>query len=59
MKACILPFSKNGDLGITKDYRGITFTVIAAKVYNALLLNYIRTEVEKICGKNQISFQRN
>ena len=29
----ILPFSKKGDLGITKNFRGITITTIAVKVY--------------------------
>ena len=35
-KGCILPFPKKGDLGIAKNYRGITLTSIAAKIYNAL-----------------------
>ena len=46
-KGCILPFPKKGDLGIAKNYRGITLTAIAAKIYNTLLLNRIRPEVEK------------
>ena len=40
MKGCILPFSKNGDLGLAMNYRGITLTSIAAKIYNALLLHF-------------------
>ena len=39
MKGCIIPFPKNGDLGLAKNYRGITLTSIAAKIYNALLRN--------------------
>ena len=35
MKGCILPFPKKGDLGLAKNYRGITLTSIAAKIYNA------------------------
>ena len=58
-KSCILPFLKKGDLGITKNYRGITLNSIVAKVYNALLLNYIQPEIEKILRKNQTGFQRN
>ena len=58
-KSCILPFSKKGDLGIIKNYRGITLTSIVAKVYNALLLNRIELEIEKILRKNQNGFQRN
>ena len=37
MKGCILPFPKKGDLGLAKNYQGITLTSIAAKIYNALL----------------------
>ena len=32
----ILPFPKKGDLSKTSNYRGITLTSIAAKIYNAL-----------------------
>ena len=42
------PFLKEGNLGITKNYKDITFNVIAAKIYNALLVNLIRAEVKKI-----------
>ena len=58
-KDCILPFSKKGDLGIAKNYRGIRPTLIAAKIYNALLLNHIKPEIEKILGKNQNGFWGN
>ena len=56
-KSCIFPFPKKGDLRITKNYRVITS--IAAKVYNVLLLNCIKPEIEKILRKNQNSFQGN
>ena len=36
MKGCILPFPKKGDLELAQNYRGITLTSIAAKIYNAL-----------------------
>ena len=29
MKGCILPFPKKGDLGLAKNYRGITLASIA------------------------------
>ena len=58
-KGCILPFPKNGDLGLAKNYRGITLTSIAAKIYNALLCNCIEPKIEKILRKNQNGFQRN
>ena len=37
-KGCHLPFLNKGDLGISKNYKTITLTIIAAKFYNALLL---------------------
>ena len=42
-----------GDIRITKNFRGITLTARAAEVYNALLLNRLKLEMEKICRKNQ------
>ena len=59
MKGCILPFPKKGDLGIAKNYRGITLTSIAAKIYNALLRNRIEPEIDNILRKNQNGFRRN
>ena len=50
-KAASSPFPR-----ITKNYRTITLTPIAVKVYNALLLNHIQPEVEKIIRKNQDEF---
>ena len=57
IKGCILPFPKKGDIGITKNYRGITFTAIVAKVFNALLFNRSWPEVQKFHGKNQNGFR--
>ena len=51
-KGCILPFPKKGDLGIAKNYIGITLISIADKIYNALLRNNIEPETEKILTKN-------
>ena len=53
MKGCILPFPKNGDLGLAKNYQGITLTSSAAKIYNALLRNCIEPKIENILRKNQ------
>ena len=44
-KGCILPFPKRGDLGIAKNYWGITLTSIAAKIYNALRRNPIEPKI--------------
>ena len=59
MKGCILPFLKKGDLGLAKNYRGITLTSIAAKIYNALLRNRIEPKIDNILRKNQNGFRRN
>ena len=59
MKGCILPFPKKGELGLVKNYRGITLTSIAAKIYNALLQNRIVPQIDKILRKNQNGFRRN
>ena len=59
MKGCILPFPKKGDLGLAKNYRGITLTSIAAKIYNALLRNRIEPKIDNILRKNQNGLRRN
>ena len=58
-KGCILPFPKKDDLSIAKNYRGITLTPIAAKIYNALLRNRREPKTENIHRKNQNGFRRN
>ena len=57
MKGCIFLFPKKDNLGITKIYKGITPTAIAAKIYNTLLLNRILSKIEKIFWKNQRTSQ--
>ena len=59
MKGCILPIPKKGDVGLAKNYRGITLTSIAAKIYNALLRNRIEPIIDNILRKNQDGFRRN
>ena len=59
MKGCILPFPKKGDLRLAKNYRGITLTSTAAKIYNALLWNHREPKIDNIFRKNQNSFWRN
>ena len=55
-KGCILPFPKKSDLKITKNYEGITITIMADKVYTSLFLGSFLSEVEKILWKNQNGF---
>ena len=59
MMGCILPFPKKDDLRLAKNYRGITLTSIAAKIFNALLRNCIEPKIDNILKKNQNGFQRN
>ena len=59
MKGCILPLTKKGDLGLAQNYRGITLTSIAAKIYNALLRNRIEPKIGNIFRKKQNGFRRN
>ena len=59
MKGCILLFPKKGDLGLAKNYRGITLKSIAAKIYNALLRNRIEPKIDYILRKNQNGFRSN
>ena len=59
MKGCILPFPKKEGLRLAKNYRGITLTPIAAKIYNALLCNHIEPKIDNILRKNQNGYWRN
>ena len=59
MKGCILPFPKKSDLGWAKNYRGITLTFIAAKIYKTQLWNRIEPKIDNILRKNQNGFRRN
>ena len=59
MKGCILLFPKKSNLGLAKNYRGITLPSIAAKIYNSFLCNRIEPKIDNILRKNQNGFQRN
>ena len=59
MKGCIFPLPKKGDLRLPKNYRGITLTSIAAKIYNVLLQNRKDLKIDNILRKNQNGFRRN
>ena len=58
-KGCILPFPKKGNLSNVENYRGITLTAIAAKIYNLLLLNRLRPNIEMVLRCNQNGFRQN
>ena len=57
MKGCIPICPKRGDLGLVKNYRGITLTSIAAKIYNTLQRNRIVPNIDNILRKNQNGFR--
>ena len=59
MKGWILPFPKKGNFGLVKNYRAVTLTSIAAKIYNALQRNRIEPQIANTLRKNQNGFQRN
>ena len=59
MKGYILPFAKKGDLGLAKNYWGITLTSVAAKIYNAQLRNRREPKIDNILRKNQNGFWTN
>ena len=49
--------SKKGNLANTENYRGITLTPIAAKIYNLLISNRIRPKIDPILRKKTKWFQ--
>ena len=53
----IVPVPKKGDLTSVDNYRGISLTQVAAKVYNRLILNRIRPEMDQILRFNQNGFR--
>ena len=55
--AGIVPIPKKGDLTICSNYRGISLSQIAAKVYNRLILNRIRPVVDKLIRPTQNGFR--
>ena len=55
---CIIFFRKKGDLKIAKHYQGLNLTFIVTNIYNALPLNRIQPEFERIFWENQNGFRR-
>ena len=53
----ILPLPKSGDLGLTKNYRGISLTSIVAKVVNRLILNRIQPKLDPLLRPNQNGYR--
>ena len=47
-KSCMFTIAKKGDLQNPNNYRGITLSAIASKIYNSLLLNRLSKYMEPI-----------
>ena len=54
----IVALPKKGDLSQHGSYRGISLLSCAAKLFNRILLNWIREPVEKLLRTNQNGFRR-
>ena len=53
----ILLVPKKGDLSIASNYRGITLSSSASKIYNKMLLNRIRPILDEKLRTNQNGFR--
>ena len=53
----IIPLPKKGDPSQMTNYRGITLMWIAAKVYNKILRNRIRSHLDLLLRKNLAGFR--
>ena len=56
-QSCIIPLPEKGDLYLATNYRGISLTPIAAKIYSKLLLHRIRPVLENILCDIQNGFR--
>ena len=57
LRGGIRPIPKKGDLGLANNYRGITLTSAAAKIYNRMLLNRLRPHLDPLLRINQNGFR--
>ena len=58
VRSGLVPLPKKENLGYADQYRGISLSVIAAKIYNKMLLFRIRPNIEPILRNNQNGFRR-
>ena len=54
----IIPLPKKGDLTSPSNYRGISLTSLAAKIYNKMILNRLTPFLDPILRKNQNGFRK-
>ena len=57
-RSTIIPIPKKGDLSLPSNYRGITLSALAAKLYNTMLLNRISPHLDPILRRNQNGFRK-
>ena len=57
-KGYILPFPNKVDLSVIDNYRGITLTCIAAKIYNTIIRERIQPAIDEILRPNQNGFKQ-
>ena len=53
----IIPLPKKGNLQLMTNWRGICLMSLAAKLYNRMILNRIRSPIDAILRKNQAGFR--
>ena len=56
VQGVIMLLPKNGDVGDTGNYCGISLTVVATKIYNILLLERLRSHLDALLRINQNGF---
>ena len=56
-KGEIIPIPKSGNLSEYNNYRGITLTAIAAKIFNRMVLNRIQPVLDSHLRPNQNGFR--
>lgn len=54
----LTPIPKKGDLKKTDNYRGISLTQVASKIFNRCLLNRIRPVIDEVLRPNQNGFRQ-
>ena len=57
-QSCLIPLLKKRNLLLGTNFRGISLTPTAAKIYNKLLLHRIRPVLENILRDNQNGFRK-
>ena len=54
----IFPLPKKGNLSLPENYRGISLTSVAAKIYNRMILSHIRPHINPLLWTNQNGFHQ-